>query len=47
MKELPEMTYQFDRDYFFDSSKFEKEFGISAISYRDGLHQTINQLKLK
>jgi len=46
MKELPEMIYQFDRDYFFDSSKFEKEFGISATSYKDGLLKTINDLKL-
>ena len=25
LKEMPEMMYQYDRDYFFDSSKFDKE----------------------
>jgi nucleoside-diphosphate-sugar epimerase len=47
MKEMPEMIYQFDRPYFFDSSKFEKEFGISATSYQVGLQKTLNALKLK
>jgi nucleoside-diphosphate-sugar epimerase len=27
MKEFPEMLYQYEQDYFFDSSKFEKRFG--------------------
>ena len=30
MKESFEMLYQYDRDYVFDSSKFEKTFGLSA-----------------
>ncbi len=41
------MTLQFERDYFFDSTTFEKKIGVSATSYHDGLHQNINQLKLK
>ncbi len=30
MRELPEMAYQYDRDYVFDSSKYEKAFGEKA-----------------
>ena len=29
MKEFREMTYQYDRDYFFDSSDFTKTFGFT------------------
>ncbi len=41
MKESVEMLYQYDRDYVFDSSKFEKEFGISPTSYEDGISEVI------
>ena len=41
MKEMPEMMYQYDRDYFFDSSKFEKRFGIKATPYREGVKQSV------
>ena len=27
MREFKEMLYQYDRDYVFDSSKYEKHFG--------------------
>ena len=37
MREMPEMLYQYDRDYVFDSSKFEKRFGIKPTSYTDGI----------
>jgi len=40
MKEMVEMLYQYDRDYVFDSSRFEKRFGFKATSYRDGIRQT-------
>ena len=30
MKEMPEMMYQYDREYFFDSSKFTGRFGTKA-----------------
>lgn len=40
MKEMPEMMYQYDRDYFFDSSKFTRRFGISATPYEDGVKAT-------
>jgi nucleoside-diphosphate-sugar epimerase len=37
MKEMPEMMYQNDRDYFFDSSKFEKRFKSGPTSYQQGV----------
>ncbi len=40
MKEMREMIYQYDRDYFFDSSKFTRRFGISATAYEEGVKQT-------
>jgi nucleoside-diphosphate-sugar epimerase len=41
MKEMVEMMYQYDRDYVFDSSKFEKVFDFSPTSYIDGIKETI------
>lgn len=41
MKEIHEMLYQNDRDYVFDSSKFEKEFDFKPTSYKDGIAQII------
>jgi len=32
-----EMYYQYDHDYVFDSSKFEKAFNFKPTSYRDGM----------
>jgi hypothetical protein len=32
MREFPEMLYQYEQYYIFDSSKFEKRFGIMATS---------------
>ena len=43
MKEMPEMLYQYDRDYFFDSSKFEKNFDFKITSYQEGVKQTVGQ----
>ncbi|MBZ5857780.1 NAD-dependent epimerase/dehydratase family protein [Flavihumibacter profundi] len=37
LRELKEMMYQNDRDYFFDSSKFEQRFGWGATPYRQGI----------
>lgn len=39
MKEFIEMAYQYDRDYFFDSSKFEKTFGIGATPAMEAVKQ--------
>jgi nucleoside-diphosphate-sugar epimerase len=41
MKEMPEMMYQYDRDYFFDSSKFEKRFDFKTTSYKEGVKLTV------
>ncbi|MDQ2657519.1 MAG: NAD(P)H-binding protein [Bacteroidota bacterium] len=41
MKESVEMLYQYDRDYIFDSSKFEKEFNFKPTSYEDGINEVI------
>ncbi len=46
MKEFPEMLYQYDRDYFFDSSKFEKRFNIKATSAAEGVRETVRMLKV-
>jgi nucleoside-diphosphate-sugar epimerase len=43
MKEMPEMMYQYDRDYYFDSSKFENHFKIKATPYREGVKQSVMQ----
>ncbi len=37
MREFPEMLYQYERDYIFDSSKFEKQFGITPTSPEEGI----------
>lgn len=41
MKEMPEMMYQYDRDYFFDSSKFDKRFSFKTTTYREGVKLTV------
>jgi nucleoside-diphosphate-sugar epimerase len=43
MREMPEMMYQYDRDYIFDSSKFETRFGVKPTTYLDGIRQIVNQ----
>lgn len=45
MKEFPEMMYQYEQDYLFDSSKFEKRFGITATTPKDGVRILIESLK--
>lgn len=44
VKELAEMVYQYDRDYVFDSSKFEKRFGYRPVSYEEGIRETVKAL---
>jgi len=43
MKELVEMMYQYDRDYVFDSSKIENEFGVHPTSYVEGIKYIVNK----
>lgn len=42
MKELKEMVYQYDRDYVFNSSKFEKQFDFTPTSYKEGINKIVN-----
>ncbi|GAB3900789.1 SDR family oxidoreductase [Larkinella knui] len=41
MREFPEMAYQYDRDYFFDSSKFEKAFNFQPTKPEEGVRKTV------
>jgi nucleoside-diphosphate-sugar epimerase len=41
MKEMPEMMYQYDRDYFFDSSKFERRFNFNITTYPEGVKRIV------
>jgi nucleoside-diphosphate-sugar epimerase len=43
MKEFVEMLYQYDRDYVFDSSKFEKAFNFTPTPYAEGIRQIVKQ----
>jgi nucleoside-diphosphate-sugar epimerase len=45
LKEMQEMMYQYDRDYFFDSSKFENRFKFSTTEYSEGIKRTVQQTK--
>lgn len=42
LREMPEMMYQYDRDYIFDSSKFEKAFNYKPTSYQAGIKEIIH-----
>jgi len=44
MKEFPEMLYQYEQDYIFDSSKFEQRFGMQATTPKDGIRNLIENL---
>ena len=41
MRELVEMMYQNDRDYVFNSDKFEKKFNFSPTPYIDGIRYIV------
>jgi nucleoside-diphosphate-sugar epimerase len=45
MREFPEMLYQYEQDYIFDSSKFEKRFGILATTPEDGVKKLVESLR--
>ncbi len=42
MREMPEMMYQYNKDYFFDSSKFKKRFSFTPTSYQIGVKEIVN-----
>jgi nucleoside-diphosphate-sugar epimerase len=41
MREMPEMMYQYDRDYIFNSDKFEKHFDFKDTPYLDGIKEIV------
>jgi len=43
LREMPEMMYQYDRDYFFDSSKFETRFNFKPTTYPEGVKNTVRE----
>ncbi len=40
VREIKEMLYQYEYDYLFDSTKFEKAYGYIPVSYREGIAAT-------
>ncbi len=45
LRELKEMAYQYDRDYLFDSSKFETKFQFKPTKPGEAVRQTIKALQ--
>jgi len=45
MREFPEMLYQYEQDYVFDSSKFEKRFGIEATAPEEGIKRLVESMR--
>ncbi len=45
MREFPEMLYQGESDYIFDSSKFEKRFGSMTTPPEEGVKQMVQWFK--
>lgn len=41
LKELKEMMYQYDRDYFFNSSKFESTFNYKPVTPEEGVKMMV------
>lgn len=46
LRELPEMLYQYDRDYILDSSKFERRFNFEPTPYVKGIRETVRDFSL-
>lgn len=47
LKEMYEMRYQYDRDYYFDSSKFNKHFNYTPTSNAEAVKKTVDILRKK
>jgi nucleoside-diphosphate-sugar epimerase len=45
LKELTEMLYQYEDDYIFDSSKFEKRFNFAPTLYEKGIEESIKDMR--
>ncbi len=44
--EMHEMLYQYDRDYYFDSSKFNKHFNFTPVKNELAVKQTVDELRI-
>lgn len=44
LNEMYEMRYQYDRDYYFDSTKFNKEFNYTPTNNELAVKQTVSEL---
>ncbi len=42
LKELKDISYQFDRDYYFNSSKFNKHFNFTPTTPEEGVKEIVN-----
>ncbi len=42
IKESIEMLYQYDSEYIFDSSKFDKAFAFDKVLYPEGIRESVN-----
>lgn len=47
IREFREMVYQYDRDYFFDSTKFESKFNYKPVSAENAVKELIKRLESK
>jgi nucleoside-diphosphate-sugar epimerase len=45
LREMYEMLYQYDRDYYFDSSKFNNYFNYKPITNLKAVQETIAELR--
>jgi nucleoside-diphosphate-sugar epimerase len=45
MREMVEMLYQYDRDYFFDSSKFNRYFNYIPASPREAIQEMLIEIE--
>jgi nucleoside-diphosphate-sugar epimerase len=45
LKEMYEMRYQFDREYYFDSTKFVTKFDYTATTNKEAVKKTVTKLK--
>ncbi len=46
MREFPEMMYQYEQDYIFDSTKFEKRFGLMTTFPEEGVKAMLDSMKM-
>ena len=45
LKEIKEMVYQYDRDYFFDSSKFNQRFSYTPVIPKEAVRLLLQELQ--